>query len=248
VAWRTVPAFVAGGLATLAGFVAVCCLGSGRADSAVTDRLVRCWAWVWLRAVGARVSVDGLEHVSSGVSYVVVSNHESNLDPIVHLRVMPFSVRAIAARELFGIVVLGRLMRMIGMIEVDRDNPNFDRIDSAASRSIAAGHSVLVYPEGRVSPDGSIREFKDGAFVIAAANQAPVLPVAIHGTRRIWPPGRPRIRRGQVRITVGQPLATINLARHDVAGLRDQAREVIASAHRDLVKSMAETSTSSPSR
>jgi 1-acyl-sn-glycerol-3-phosphate acyltransferase len=240
VAWRTVPAFVAGGLATLAGFLVVWCRGPARADSAVTERLVRWWASVWLHAAGARVSVDGLEHVDPGASYVVVSNHQSSLDPIVYLRVLPLSLRALATRELFRITVLGRVMRMIGMIEVNREAPDFGEIDKAASRSLAAGHSLLVYPEGGISPDGTIREFKDGAFVIAAANQAPVLPVAIHGTRRIWPPGRPAIRSGQVRVTVGQPLTIGQQTHHDIAAARDQARDAIRSAHRDLVKTMSD--------
>jgi 1-acyl-sn-glycerol-3-phosphate acyltransferase len=86
-----VPAFV-GGLATLAGFVVVWCRGPARADSALTDRLVRWWASVWLHAGGARVTVEGLENVSAGTSYVVVSNHESNLDPILRLSVLPMSL------------------------------------------------------------------------------------------------------------------------------------------------------------
>ena len=84
-------------------------------------------------------------------------------------------------------------MRAIGMIEVDRDSPDFRRIDRAAARSLAAGHSLLVYPEGTTSPDGAIGEFKDGAFIIAVTSQVPVLPVAIDGTGRIWPPGRTAI-------------------------------------------------------
>ena len=85
VAWRTVPAFVAGVLATLAGTLLVLCRGPARADSAVTDRVVRWWAAVWLRAAGARVVVDGLEHVEPAAAYVVVSNHQSNLDPMAQL-------------------------------------------------------------------------------------------------------------------------------------------------------------------
>jgi 1-acyl-sn-glycerol-3-phosphate acyltransferase len=237
-AWRTVPAFVAGGLATLAGFLVVWCRGPSRADSAVTDRLVRLWASVWLHAAGARVTMDGLNHVDPTVSYVVVSNHQSNLDPIVYLRALPLSLRALATRELFRIKVLGRLMRMIGMIEVDRDSPDFGQIDDAAARSLASGHSLLVYPEGRISPDGTVGEFKDGAFVIAAANQAQVLPVAIHGTRRMWPPGRPAIRSGHVRIAVGRPLTISQPTHQDIAAVREQARAAVCSAHRELVMTM----------
>ena len=243
-AWRTVPAFGAGVLATVAGAVVVWCRGAARADSAVTDRLVRWWASVWLRAAGARVVVHGLEYVDPAATYVVVSNHQSSLDPLVQLRVLPLSLRALAMRELFQIPVLGRAMRTTGMIEVDRDRPDFGRIDAAAARSLAAGHSLLIYPEGRISPDGTIGEFKDGAFIIAAANQVPVLPVAIHGTRRIWPPGRHAIHSGQVRVTVGRPLPASHQAGHDTARLCDQARDAICSAHQELVAAMSATAVS----
>ena len=77
-----------------------------------------------------------------------MSDHQSNLDPMVHLRALPLSLRVLAMRELFRIPLLGRAMRTAGMIEVDRDSPDFRQIDQAAARSLAAGHSLLVYPEG----------------------------------------------------------------------------------------------------
>ncbi len=72
---------------------------------------------------------------------------------------------------------------------------------------MAAGHSLLVYPEGTTSPDGTIGEFKDGAFIIAVTSQVPVLPVTIDGTRRIRPPGRTAIHGGQVRVVIANPPA-----------------------------------------
>jgi 1-acyl-sn-glycerol-3-phosphate acyltransferase len=144
-----------------------------------------------------------------------------------------------AIRRAVLAVLLGPAMRTAGMIEVDRDSPDFRQIDDAAARSLTAGHSLLVYPEGTASPDGMIGEFKDGAFIIAITNQAPILPVAIHGTCRIWQPGRRAIHSGDVRVVVGRPLQTSHLTHHDIAGLRNQARDVIRSAHRDLVETMS---------
>jgi len=236
--WRTVRAFSAGVLATVAGAALVWGRGASRADSMVTDRIVRWWAGVWLRAAGARVSACGLEHLSAAAPCVVVSNHQSNLDPIVHLRVLPVSLRVLAMRELFRIPLLGPAMHAIGMIEVDRDSPDFREIDTDAARALAAGHSLLVYPEGRISPDAAIRGFKDGAFIVAIANQVPIVPTAIHGTSRIWPLGRRDIQSGPVCVVAGSPLLTSGLARRDVARLREQAREAICSAHRNLVTSM----------
>jgi len=239
VSWRTVPTFAAGVLATAAIALLVWCRGPARADSAVTDRMVRWWAGMWLRAAGARVAVDGIEHFRSVGPWVVVCNHQSSLDPIVQLRVLPVSLRVLAMRELFRIPLFGRAMRTIGMIEVDRESPDFRRIDQAAARDLAAGHSLLAYPEGRISPDGAIGEFKDGAFIIAVANQMPVVPVAIHGTRLIWPPGHNTIRGGHVRVVAGRPLPTSGLTQDDVARLREQARDAICAAQRDLVMSMS---------
>jgi 1-acyl-sn-glycerol-3-phosphate acyltransferase len=239
VSWRTVPTFAAGALATVAVALLVWCRGAARADSAATDRMVRWWARVWLRAAGARVVAGGLESVASVGPCVVVSNHQSNLDPIVHLATLPLSLRVLAKREMFRIWLLGPAMRTIGMIEVDRVSPDFRRIDLAAARDLAAGHSLLAYPEGTTSPDGTIGEFKDGAFIIAVASHVPVLPVAIHGTGRIWPPGRSAIYGGQVRVVIGRPLQTSRLTQRDVAALRDQVREVICAAHRDLVLAMS---------
>ncbi len=247
-AWRTVPAFGAGMLATVAGAVLVRCRGAARADSAATDRIVRWWAGMCLRAAGARVAASGLQDVSAAAPCVVVSNHQSSLDPIVQLRALPVSLRALAMRELFRIPLLGTAMRAIGMIEVDRDSPDYREIDTDAARALAAGHSLLAYPEGGISPDGTIRQFKDGAFIIAIASQVPVVPAAIHGTCRIWPPGRRAIHAGAVRVIALSPLQTTGLTRHDVAGLREQARDAICSAHRDLATSMGKPTVSDKTR
>lgn len=136
----------------------------------------------------------GLEHLRSAGPCVVVSNHQSSLDPIVQLRTLPVSLRVLAMRELFQIPLFGSAMRMIGMIEVDRECPDFRQIDQAAARDLEAGHWVLAFPEGRISPDG----------VVVAES----------------------------------PLQTVGLTEHDVARLREQARNVICSAHRDLVMAM----------
>jgi 1-acyl-sn-glycerol-3-phosphate acyltransferase len=190
VSWRAVPTFVTGVLATVAVAVLVWCrgpapgrLGRHRPDGAVVGGGVA-------TRRGARVAIRGCEYLTFAAPCVVVSNHQSSVDPLVALRVLPVSLRVLAMRELFRIPLFGAAMRTIGMIEVDRDSPDFRGIDQVAARDLAARHSLLAYPEGRISPDGAIGEFKDGAFIIAVASQVPVVPVAIEGTSRIWPPGR----------------------------------------------------------
>jgi 1-acyl-sn-glycerol-3-phosphate acyltransferase len=66
------------------------------------------------RAPPSRTAIDGLEHLRAAAPYVVVSNHQSNLDPIVHLRALPLSRRVLARHDLFRIWVFGPALRMIG--------------------------------------------------------------------------------------------------------------------------------------
>ena len=154
--WRTVPAFIVGVLATLAASLVVLCRGPARADSAVTGRIVRWWAAAWLRAAEARVVVRGLELVRPGTALRRGVQPPVQPGPDGVPAVLLPGLRVLAKREMFRIWLLGPAMRAIGMIEVDRDSPDFSQIDQAAARSLAAGHSLLVYPEGTTSPDGTM--------------------------------------------------------------------------------------------
>jgi 1-acyl-sn-glycerol-3-phosphate acyltransferase len=162
-----------------------------------------------------------------------VANHQSPLDPVSQVEALPLSLRILAMRELFQIALLGRALRTIGMVEVDRDSPSLRVIVKSVAELLAAGHSVLVFPEGKLSVDGSVHEFKDGAFLMAVMNQVPVLPVAICGTNRVWPAAGRAVRGGTVQVFVGSPIATAGLTRREVPALRAQAREFIAGAHGD---------------
>ncbi len=174
--------------------------------------------------------VAGLQHLEPGQLYVVVSNHLSNLDPMVHLAALPVPLRFLAMRELFDVPLLGAALRRIGMIEVDRQDPDGSGIARGAARALKQGVNVLVYPEGETSHDGSLNRFRLGAFTIAIDHGIPVLPVMTHGTREIWAPGSNAIRKGVVRLSIQPPIFTHELSRSDAIALRDSAYAAIAAA------------------
>jgi 1-acyl-sn-glycerol-3-phosphate acyltransferase len=229
----------AGMAVTVAAAISLCCRPARRDDPGVVDRVTRRWASAWLRAAGARLTVEGAENIEAGRAYLVVCNHQSNLDSMALLRALPVSLRFLAKTEVFKIPVLGQAMRATGMVEVDRQSPDLRQIDDAAARCLKDGQSLLVYPEGTTSADGTIGGFKDGAFVLAIANQVPLLPVAIEGTGRVWPPGRAVIHAGRVRVLIRQPVPVAGLASEDARQLRDRVRDVMIAAHRDLATSGA---------
>jgi 1-acyl-sn-glycerol-3-phosphate acyltransferase len=239
VSWRTAPTVAVGITATATAAAFLCCRPARSVDRGAVDRVTRGWAAAFLRAAGAHVTVRGTQHIERGQAYLVVCNHQSSMDAMALLHALPLSLRFLAKTEMFRTPVLGHAMRAAGMVEVDRKSPDLRQINESAGRCLRAGQSLLVFPEGTTSGNGKIDDFKSGAFALAIANQVPVLPVTIDGTRHIWRPGRKAIHSGRVRVLIGRPVPVAGLSRRDTRGLRDLVRDTVITAHRDLTASGA---------
>lgn len=156
-----------------------------------------------LRLAGIRVRVEGLENVPPEVC-VFVANHVSNVDPPAVVPVVPRRVALLAKKGLFRIPILGTAMRLANFVPVDRHN-----LEAAAAsvdkavENLRAGVSFLVYPEGTRSPDGRLRPFKKGSFVMAIQAGVPVIPISIVGTHKLMRKGELFVRPGEVTIRFG---------------------------------------------
>ncbi len=196
-------------------------------------RLVPLWSRIVLAAAGVRVRVEGEERLRPSRAPVLVANHQSNLDIPVLGAVLPADTLWLAKRELFSVPVFGQAIRALGMIPVDRADPDAakDAIGQAARR-VAAGSPVVLFPEGTRSPDGRLRPFKPGFLYLAEAGGAPVVPVAVRGTSRLWPKGAWTPRPGTVRVTVLGPVAVARVEdpdrrREQVQAVRDAVARVL---------------------
>jgi len=138
----------------------------------------------------------------------VVANHVSWLDPIILPLVMPRKPAVLAMAELWRMPGVSLVMRAYGPLAIPIRRGTVDT--SAFRRSLSAlrdGRLLIVFPEGGISPDGRLRPFQRGAALLAARADAPLVPVAIVGTKEALPLDRtvPRLRRIVVR--VGEPIA-----------------------------------------
>ncbi|MCU0619382.1 MAG: 1-acyl-sn-glycerol-3-phosphate acyltransferase [Gemmatimonadaceae bacterium] len=116
--------------------------------------------------------------------YVVVANHESYADPFL-LSHLPWEMKWLGKRQLFTIPFLGWMMYLAGDIPLRRGNRDSILEAMAACRDrMRKRMSIMIFPEGTRTPDGELLPFKDGAFRLAIEEQAPILPIAIAGTRR----------------------------------------------------------------
>ena len=178
------------------------------------------------RLLGIRLAVSGLEHVDGRRPTLYCINHRSNVDVVAFEALFPRCprLRGLYKAEVGKVPVLGRAMRLVGFVPVDRANraSAIASVDAAAGRMLA-GDSFLIAPEGTRARGPGMLPFKKGGFVLAIKARAPVVPVALHGTDLVMPRGRFWVRPGVVRIEVGEPIPTTGLTIED----RDRLMETV---------------------
>lgn len=204
-------------------------------------RIARVWGRSILAVSGIRVSVTGVERIPADQACIFMANHQSNLDIPVLLGHLPVQFRWLAKAELFRIPVFGRAMRGAGYISIDRGDRKaaFESLRQAAEK-IRGGFSVLIFPEGTRSLDGSLRPFKKGGFVMAIAAGVPIVPVAVRGTYEILPKNSMLIRPRDVTVNIGEPIGTERFKPNDKEALMEAVRSVI---DRDLAAAGTEMKT-----
>ena len=137
-------------------------------------------------------------------------------------------LRFVAKKEVMRIPIFGQALRITGNVRVVRTQTagDIERIRKGMTRR-AKEVSVMFFAEGTRSRDGALHPFKKGAFATAIGFGLPILPVAIAGSRPIWPKGKLRLRRGTVAIEVGEPILIDGLRIDDRTALRDRTHAVV---------------------
>jgi 1-acyl-sn-glycerol-3-phosphate acyltransferase len=190
----------------------------------------------WFRRLGRvlakvnpwRIHIDGLQNITAGACYVVVSNHQS-LGDIPLISHLPLDTKWLAKAELFRIPVVGWMMRAAGDIPVDRA----DRRKAAQALLQCAGYlrrgcSVMFFPEGTRSPDGEVLPFNDGPFQLAIREQTRVLPLVVEGSGNALP--RNSFLFGGVQdiyLNVLPPVPVEGWKVRETGALRDKVRQQI---------------------
>lgn len=197
--------------------------------------VARAWAKSLLLVSGVRVIVEGMEHISSGGSYVFASNHLSYMDTPVVLSNIPVQFRFLAKRGLFQIPFLGTHLGQAGHVPVPREDPRASvKTMQTAAEIIRNRHtSMLIFPEGGRSHDGNLRAFKEGAAYIAIRAGVPIVPVALIGTNKVLPFGSGTPVSGTVKVRIFPPIPTEGFSLKDRQALTEQTRNLIYEALAD---------------
>jgi 1-acyl-sn-glycerol-3-phosphate acyltransferase len=158
-----------------------------------------------------------------------MSNHQGAYDIFALESHLPFHFKWLAKKELFFIPVLGWAMAAVGYISIDREGTRETvRAMKEAARKIQEGMSLVIFPEGARSPNGSIQPFKKGGFTLAIKSRVPIIPVSITGSREIMPKEKLTIASGEIRIRIDAPIETQNYSLKDRNSLMEKVRQTIS--------------------
>lgn len=134
-----------------------------------------------------RIRIEGRENVRKNATYMVVSNHQSQLDILVAFRLF-FHYKWVSKIEMFRVPLIGWNMVLNRYIKLKRgDRESIEQMMNDCEERLAEGSSVFFFPEGTRSPDGAVKTFKMGAFQLAKKMKIPILPIVISGTNKALP-------------------------------------------------------------
>ena len=189
-------------------------------------RCATAWARAILATTGVRVRVQGLAHLEPQRSYVFAANHQSIYDIPIVFASIPFQLRIVAKESLGRIPFLGWHLRRAGHLLVDRKNPGPDIVQKMR-RLVNESSSLIVFPEGTRSTDGTVARFKKGPFLVAADAALPVVPVSIANSRHVMKKGRLMVCPGEVTLTIHPPVPTGNVRRDEVISFAERIRDTV---------------------
>jgi 1-acyl-sn-glycerol-3-phosphate acyltransferase len=173
---------------------------------------------------GARIpfTVQGAHRLPEGPC-VVVANHASYIDGVFATAALPPDFAFVIKKEMVTVPLAGLLLRRLGSQFVERFDRHKGATDARRVLKLAAtGQSLMFFPEGTFDENRHIGKFLGGAFTTAQRSQMPVVPVAIHGSRDVMPPGGMAVFRRPIRVQI--------LGAMDAEEARGKSRELIARA------------------
>ena len=153
--------------------------------------------------------VRGLENLPQDGPYLLCSNHQSYIDPLLLGSALPWRIFrntfAVGTSEIFGTGFMRWLARQLRVVVLDPD-ANLVPAMRAGAFGLKHGRVLVLYPEGERTNDGNLRIFRKGAAILSIHTRAPIVPIAIEGFYEAWPRHKKFPTFVPLEMTIGRPM------------------------------------------
>lgn len=181
---------------------------------------------VFFRALSSllfRLRADGRRHLPASGGALLLSNHQSFLDPLLIGIAADRRLSYVARKELFRFPPFRWLIQSLNAIAIDRDR-GLAGLKETLKR-LKQDEVVLLFPEGTRSPDGEMAPLKPGFLALARRGRVPLVPVALDGAWQSWPRWQKLPRPSVIQIEFGRPIGP-----EEIEGLSDEALLAVVEA------------------
>ncbi|NXD39538.1 PLCB acyltransferase, partial [Copsychus sechellarum] len=203
---------------------AVACLLVNGGRTVKNMRIIRAVVRPFKYFFGLRFEVKGLENFKVEGPAIIVSNHQSILDMMGLMEVLPDNCVQVAKKELMYMGSVGLIIYLGGIIFINRKSTSSAKMvmSEVAKTMVAENVKVWVYPEGTRNCTGDLLPFKKGAFHLAVQAQVPVIPVVYSSFTSFYNPKTKLFTSGKIKVEVLPPIETKGLTSDDVTDLTDR--------------------------
>jgi len=174
-----------------------------------------------------KLAIGGTGNIDPKQTYIVVCNHSSLAD-ILCLYCLDLQFKWVAKRSLFRVPFLGWSMSLAKYVALERGRTGSIRESYEKAKDwLKQGMSVLIFPEGTRSLDGSLGDFKNGAFKLAIESQRPILPIRLRGNEKIIAKGKKTVAaKVEASLTVLPAVSTEGMKTADFQMLKQRVRNL----------------------
>jgi 1-acyl-sn-glycerol-3-phosphate acyltransferase len=159
----------------------------------------------------------GTKNVPQEGGLLILSNHQSFMDPPLVVAQLKRAVCFLARSGLFKPIGFGRLIRNLHAFPVERGRTNASTMKKMI-HLVQSGRALLMFPEGTRSKNGDIKPLESGLALIIKRAGVPVVPVAIEGAYRVWPRTQLFPSSGKVRVNFGKPMTFEGVPANEIVG------------------------------
>jgi 1-acyl-sn-glycerol-3-phosphate acyltransferase len=182
-----------------------------------------------------RIRCHGRERLPEQGGALVLSNHQSHLDPVLLGLACDRRLNFLARDTLFRFAPFRWLIRSLDAIPIDREGLGMSGLKETLRR-LKHEEMVLIFPEGTRTRDGEVAPLKPGFSALAKRAKVPLVPVAIEGAFEAWPRWRMFPGVGVIQMEIGRPILPAEIGdvsdRELVAVVQRRIEECLAAARR----------------